>query len=58
MHKVADADSLANCIFKLLDNPEIIHKAVFQNRQKVCEKTDRQTNMKRLEAIYKELSSI
>ncbi|MBN2590094.1 MAG: glycosyltransferase [Sedimentisphaerales bacterium] len=55
LHKIGDADNLANCIMKLLDNPEIIQKAAIMNRQKVCEKADRSTNMKRLEEIYKDL---
>ena len=57
LHRVANADSLANCIMKLFDSLEIIKKAALYNRQKVCEKADRQTNMKRLEAIYKKLIS-
>jgi glycosyltransferase involved in cell wall biosynthesis len=46
LHKVGDEYSLAKCILKLLDNPEIIRNAIIQNRQKVCEKADRQINMK------------
>jgi glycosyltransferase involved in cell wall biosynthesis len=57
LHKVDNADNLANCIMKLLDNTEISQKAALHNRQIVCEKADRQTNMKRLEEIYKELIS-
>lgn len=57
LHKVSDADSLANCIMKLFDNPEMIQEAALYNRQMVCEKADRQTNMKRLEDIYTKLIS-
>ncbi len=57
LHKAGNADSLANCIMKLFDNSEIIQKAALYNRLMVCEKADRQTNMKRLEEIYKELIS-
>lgn len=57
LHKTGDAENLANCIFRLLENPEIIHKAVINNRQKVCEKADRNTNMKKLESVYKKLIS-
>ncbi len=57
LHKTGDPENLAKCIFKLLENPEIIQKAVLQNRQKVCEKADRMTNMKILESVYKKLIS-
>ncbi len=57
LHKAGNADSLANCIMKLFDNPEMIQKAALHNRQIVCEKAYRQTNMKRLETIYKKLIS-
>jgi L-malate glycosyltransferase len=57
LHKTGDAEDLANCIFRLLENPEIIQQAVIQNRQKVCEKADRNTNMKILESVYKKLIS-
>jgi len=55
LHEVGNANSLANCILNLLDNHEIIRNAILHNRQKVCEKADRNTNMKKLEAIYKKL---
>ncbi len=57
LHKVGNADDLANCILKLIDNSEIVQKSVLYNRRLVCEKADRQTNMKRLEEIYKQLVS-
>jgi L-malate glycosyltransferase len=57
LHKTGDAEDLANCILRLLENPEITHKAVVQNRQKVCERADRNTNMKILESVYKKLIS-
>jgi glycosyltransferase involved in cell wall biosynthesis len=57
LHKAANADSLANCILRLLDNPEIIQNATRYNRQQVCKKADRKTNMKCLEEIYNKLAS-
>ncbi|MBN1972686.1 MAG: glycosyltransferase family 4 protein [Sedimentisphaerales bacterium] len=57
LHKVGDAKDLANCVLKLLVNPEIIPAAAEHNRQKVCENADRNTNMKILESVYKKLTS-
>jgi len=55
LHKVGDADALANCIVKLRDNPQLAVSAVQRNRKKVVELGDTKTNMKRLEKIYEEL---
>jgi glycosyltransferase involved in cell wall biosynthesis len=57
LHKTGNADNLAGCILRLLDNPEIMQKAALYNRQIVCKKADRKTNMNRLEEIYKQLIS-
>ncbi len=57
LHKVGNPDSLANCILKVLDNPDIVYKSAKCNRQKVCEEADRKTNMKILESIYEKLIS-
>ena len=57
LHKTGTPDSLACRIFKFLDNPGIIREAAAINRQKVREKADRKTNMKRLETVYKKLVS-
>ena len=56
LHKVSDAEDLANCIIKLLSEPEIAAKAAQHNVERVVEKGDRNKNMKRLESIYKELT--
>lgn len=55
LHKVGDADALANCIMQLLENPEIAKSAAQRNRDYVVEKGDRNKNMKRLASIYEEL---
>jgi len=55
LHKVADAGDLANCILRLLDEPEIAEKARSINRSNVVEKADSSTNMKHLESVYKNL---
>jgi len=55
LHKVGDADDLANCILKVRDNPEMIVNAAQRNRKKVVEEGERKTNMQRLESIYDEL---
>lgn len=55
LHKVGDAEDLANCIIRLLDELEIAEKACSYNRKKVEEKADRTKNMKRLESLYKKL---
>jgi glycosyltransferase involved in cell wall biosynthesis len=55
LHKVGNAEDLANCILRLLDEPEIVQKACPHNRQSVVEKADRNKNMKRLETIYQDL---
>jgi glycosyltransferase involved in cell wall biosynthesis len=57
LHKVGNPDSLANSILRLIDNPKIMQKAIQHNRQKVCEKADRNTNMKLLESVYTKLIS-
>ena len=55
LHKVGDADDLANCIMQLLRKPEIAEKASRRNRQHVVEKGDRKVNMNRLSSIYENL---
>ena len=57
LHKVGNADDLTNCILKFIDNPKIMQKAIQHNRKQVCEKADRNTNMKLLESIYTRLIS-
>jgi glycosyltransferase involved in cell wall biosynthesis len=56
LHKVENPSDLANCILRLYDSPDIIQKAAQYNRQKVCEKADRNTNMKLLESVYRRLT--
>ena len=55
LHKVSDSNNLANFIMRLLNEPEIVNKASLNNRKKVVEKADRNTNMKHLESVYKDL---
>jgi glycosyltransferase involved in cell wall biosynthesis len=57
LHKVSDADSLADCILKIRSNPQLAAIAVQNNRNKVVELADTKTNMKRLEMIYQQLIS-
>ena len=55
LHKLGDAENLADCILRLQSEPEIAEKAGPYNRNKVEEKADRNKNMKRLETIYRNL---
>ena len=55
LHKVGDAEGLANCILRLLNAPEIAENAGRNNRKNVVDKADRNNNMKRLESVYKNL---
>ena len=55
LHKVGDANDLADCILQLLSEPELAAKAARRNREHVVEHGDRTNNMKRLESIYKDL---
>jgi glycosyltransferase involved in cell wall biosynthesis len=55
LHKLDDAEDLANYVLRLLNEPEIAEKAVSNNRKNVVEKADRNKNMKRLESVYKNL---
>ena len=55
LHKVGDSKELADCIIKLFNNLVIVNKASLNNRKKVTEKADRNTNMKLLESVYKDL---
>lgn len=57
LHKVGDADDLANCVMQLLKKPEIVKKASQRNRKHVVEKGDRNVNMGRLSSIYENLVS-
>ena len=58
LHKVSDADDLANKILQLYDNPQFVERALKTNRKKVVESGDRKTNMKQLEKIYEKLTGI
>jgi L-malate glycosyltransferase len=55
LHKVSDADSLADCILKIRSNYTLAAEAVQNNRKKVTELADTKTNMKRLGEIYEQL---
>jgi len=55
LHKVGDAQDLANCIMQLCSNPALALNAAGPNREKVVRSASRQTNMKRLEQIYEKL---
>lgn len=55
LHKLGDAGNLADCILRLLGEPEIAENAGPYNRKKVEEKADRNKNMKRLETVYRNL---
>lgn len=55
LHKVGDAQDLAEKIQYLNDNPQIAAEAGKNNRKKVVESADRKTNMKHLEGIYEKL---
>jgi glycosyltransferase involved in cell wall biosynthesis len=55
LHKVSDHEDLARCIISLFDNPELITRAVQNNRQIVIAKGDRRTNMHYIETIYERL---
>ena len=55
LHRVGDAGDLANCIARVLDDPEMVAKAVRRNRQSVLAKGNRNENMKRLGSIYERL---
>lgn len=55
LHKIGDADDLAECIVRLCDNPKLAVAAAPGNREKVVESGDRNTNMKRLEGVYQKL---
>ena len=55
LHKVGGPDDLANCILRLLSEPEIAENAGPHNREHIVEKADRNKNMKRLESVYKGL---
>lgn len=52
LHRVSDADDLAECIVKARSQPETVAKAVRANRQRVAAQGDRNKNMKRLECLY------
>ncbi|MBN2181653.1 MAG: glycosyltransferase [Sedimentisphaerales bacterium] len=55
LHKLGDAEDLANCVMKLLDKPEMAEKAGAKNRENLIEKADRKKNMKLLESVYENL---
>ena len=55
LHKIGNANDLANCILQFIHEPEIAQKAGPYNRKIVMEKADRNTNMKRLESVYEKL---
>jgi glycosyltransferase involved in cell wall biosynthesis len=56
LHRVGDADDLANKILQLRDRPELAAGAIENNRKRVVESGNRKTNMKQLERIYEELT--
>lgn len=55
LHKVGDAGDLADCVLRLLSEPEIAENTGPYNRKKLEEKADRNKNMKRLETVYRNL---
>ncbi len=55
LHKVGDAEDLANNILHLRDHPQLLTDAAEGNRKRVIESGDRNTNMKHLERVYVEL---
>jgi glycosyltransferase involved in cell wall biosynthesis len=55
LHKVGDAGDLANCIARVVSEPEMVAKAVRHNRQSVVARGNRKENMKRLGSIYERL---
>ncbi|MHC4640586.1 MAG: glycosyltransferase family 4 protein [Planctomycetota bacterium] len=55
VHKVGDPVSLAECIIRVYDNPELASKAAERNRKIVVESANTIKNMKILEGIYEEL---
>jgi glycosyltransferase involved in cell wall biosynthesis len=57
LHKVADPESLANCIESLLSRLEQTREALVPNREAVIKRGDRAANMLRLEEIYCRLSA-
>jgi glycosyltransferase involved in cell wall biosynthesis len=57
LHKVGDAESLAECILKIRNNYQSAAEAVQNNRKKVVGLADTKTNMERLEKIYEQLIS-
>jgi len=57
LHRVADANELADCILKVSKNPQLIAKAARSNREKVVKLANTKKNMKLLEEIYEDLIS-
>ena len=55
LHRIGDADDLAECIMQLYAHPQLAAGAARRNRLKVIESADRKNNMKRLERIFEEL---
>jgi len=55
LHKVGDANDLANCILKVRDDPQLVANAAQHNRKRVVKSGDTKTNMKLLQRIYEEL---
>jgi len=55
LHKVGDANDLAECILRLRGSPQLAIAAAQRNRRKVVESGNRKTNMKQLEKIYQTL---
>ena len=55
LHKVGDAQDLANCIMQLCSNPALAAEAAGRNREKVLRSASRKANMKHLEQIYEKL---
>jgi glycosyltransferase involved in cell wall biosynthesis len=55
LHKVGDAEDLAEKIMQFRDSPQLLKGAAEGNRKRVIESGDRKTNMKHLETVYVEL---
>ena len=58
LHKAGDPQSLANCILETYNHPQLIKNATNRNHQRILEHGDTNTNMKKIENIYKDLVGI
>jgi glycosyltransferase involved in cell wall biosynthesis len=55
LHKVGNAEDLANKILQLREKPQLLMDSAEGNRERVVESGDRKMNMKHLESVYVEL---